>query len=119
MFISKCNHPVNLETAKGRKGAQIMQKDRSSYIKQTTYTLSMCRNLWVADIKQSLITMETLFTEGFTVVSLPNELCSELRSSCGSERNPVRNHQASDLSSCFSFKCVIFTIYRIVCLLLN
>ena len=119
MFISKCNHPVNLETAKGRKGAQIMQKDRSSYIKQTTYTLSMCRNLWVADIKQSLITMETLFTEGFTVVSLPNELCSELRSSCRSERNPVCNHQASDLSSCFSLKCVILTIYRIVCLLLN
>lgn len=53
-----------------------MQKDRSRYITQTTYTLPMCRNLLVADINQSLITMETLFTEGFTVVSLPNELCS-------------------------------------------
>lgn len=52
-----------------------MQKDRSRYITQTTYTLPMCRNLLVADINQSLITMETLFTEGFTVVSLPNELC--------------------------------------------
>ena len=96
-----------------------MQKDRSRYIKQTTYTLSMCRNLWVADIKQSLITMETLFTEGFTVVPLPNELCSELRRNCGSKRNRVRNHQASDLSSCFSFKYVTLTIYSIVCLLLN
>ena len=37
-----------------------MQKDRSRYIKQTTYTLSMCRNLWVADIKQSLIILKKL-----------------------------------------------------------
>lgn len=35
----------------------------------------MCRNLWVADIKQSLITLKTLFTEGFTVVDLCQMSC--------------------------------------------
>ena len=60
-----------------------MQKDRSRYITQTTYTLPMCRNLWVADIKQSLIKLKNTFTEGFTVVPLPNELCSEQGRNCG------------------------------------
>lgn len=96
-----------------------MQKDRSRYIKQTTYTLSMCRNLWVADIKQSLITLKTLLPRDSPWFLYQMSCVSELRSSCGSERNPVRNHQASDLSSRFSFKYVTLTIYNIVCLLLN